>query len=92
MSAQSKPNTRSGRGSGGLGVGGRGQGGPDKSDIVAMGVVGGLGGEIEAGAPAAKTVVAVGTERGVVMRAEVVGWAAAEESFSSPPTCGGAGS
>lgn len=73
VSAPSKPNTRSGRGSGGLGVGGRGQGGPDRSDIVAMGVVGGLGGEIAVGAPAAKKVVAVGTERGMVMMVEAVG-------------------
>jgi hypothetical protein len=73
VSAPSKPNTRSGRGSGGLGVGGRGQGGPDKSDIVAMGVVGGLGGDIEAGAPDAGVGMAAGAARGTVMMAEVVG-------------------
>lgn len=68
-------------------MGGRGQGGPDKSDIMTMGVVGGLGGETAAEAPA------VGVARGAVMMAEVVGLVADEELASCPPTggCGGAG-
>ena len=72
VSAPSKLNIRSGRGGPGPGVGGRGQGGPPASDIMAMGVVGGLGIEMAVGAPTVGVAVAVGPARGVAMMAEVV--------------------
>lgn len=73
VSDPSKLNIRSGRGGPGPGVGGRGQGGPPASDIMARGVVGGLGIEMLAEAPAVGVAVAVGAARGVVMMAGVVG-------------------
>lgn len=72
VSEPSKLNIRSGRGGLGPGVGGRGQGGPPASDIMAMGVVGGLGIEMAVGAPAVGVTVAVVAARGVVMMAEAV--------------------
>ena len=58
-----------------------------------MGVVGGLGGEIPDGTPAAGVGMDAGTVRGVVMMVDVGGEAVDEESISCPPTgdCGGAG-
>lgn len=79
VSPPSKLNIRSGRVGPGPGVGGRGHGGPPASDIMAMGVVGGLGGEMTIGAPAVGMGGAAGAAGGVVV---------IEESVSCPPTGG----
>lgn len=72
MSPPWKLNIRSGRVGPGPGVGGRGHG-PPASDIMAMGVVGGLGGEMAAGTPAVGISGAVGATSVVVVMAEAVG-------------------
>lgn len=70
VSAPSRPNIRSGIGPG---VGGLGQGGPPASDIIMIGVVGGLGGEMVACVLAVGMGVTTGAMRGEAIIVEAVG-------------------